>query len=192
MKTIHLDGEEQLRIFSLPLRQRILKTLEKAGRPMTAKQVADSLCITPSSAQHHIKKLESIGLVEQDHIEVINGIQARFIRVCDVIVSIGQQLSDETSGLRDALAKSSLAEAYEGYQRVVDTARARGEGRTDSGNDIFLEIAHLTEAEARELRETVMAYTHKRKRAGEGTTPWRIVYMAYDMALAEGDDGHHD
>jgi DNA-binding transcriptional ArsR family regulator len=123
MKTIHLESEEQLRIFSLPLRQRILREMQKAGRPVTAKQIADRLNITPSSAQHHLKKLESIGLVEQDHIESINGIQARFMRVSDVMVSIGQQMRDETSLARDALVKSHLLEAYDGFQRVVETAR---------------------------------------------------------------------
>jgi DNA-binding transcriptional ArsR family regulator len=156
--------------------------------------LADSLrlverLVAPSSAQHHIKKLESIGLVEQDHIELINGIQARFIRASDVMVSIGQQLRDDISQLRDTLVKTSLTEAYEGFQRIVEYSRESGEFEADSGNDIFLEIAHLTDDQARELRKLVMAYTQQHKRAGEDTKPWRIVYMAYDMELAEREGG---
>lgn len=189
MKTIYLNGEEQLRIFSLPLRQRILREMQKAGVPMTAKQIADQLNITPSSAQHHLKKLESIGLVEQDHIESINGIQAKFMRVCDVTVSIGQQIADETTLSRDAFMKNQLTEAYAGYQHVVDYARQSTQPLTATGNDIFTEIAHLTDAEALELRNMIMEYTQKHKTAGEGTKPWQIVYLAYDMELAERSTG---
>jgi DNA-binding transcriptional ArsR family regulator len=187
MKTIHLDGEESLRIFSLPLRQRILREMQKAGRPVTAKQIADRLAITPSSAQHHMKRLESIGLIEPDHIESINGIQARFMRAADVMVSIGQQQKDENSMARDALMKSHLLDAYDGFQRVVEYARENPQPQQhrESGNDIFTEIAHLTEEEARELRALVMEYAQRHKNAGPGTHPWQIVYMAYDMELAE-------
>lgn len=185
MKTIYLEGEEQLRIFSLPLRQRILREMQKAGKPVTAKQIADRLQITPSSSQHHLKKLESIGLVEQDHIESINGIQARFMRAADVVVSIGQQMRDDTALARDALVKGHLMEAYEGYQHVVEYARSSSQELRETGNDMFSEITHLTDAEALELRAMIMAYTQKHKTAGEGTKPWQIVYLAYDLELAE-------
>jgi len=188
MRTIYLDGEESLRIFSLPLRQKILREMHKTGVPMTAKQIADRLGITPSSAQHHLKRLESIGLVEPDHIESINGIQAKFMRAADVMVSIGQQYQDDTSLARDALVKSHLLEAYDGFQRVVEHARTLPEKHTQTGNDIFTEIAHLTDAEALELRAMVMDYAQQHKRAGAGTKPWQIVYMAYDMELAERSD----
>lgn len=185
MKIIYLDGEEQLRIFSLPLRQRIMRDMQKAGRPQTAKQIADRLGITPSSAQHHLKKLESIGLVELDHIESINGIQAKFMRASDVIVSIGQQIADDTAFARDALMKGHLMEAYEEYQRVVEYARENNHQGTESGNDLCTDIVHLTEKQAVELRKMLLEYTQKHKNAGEGTKPWQIVYMAYDMELAE-------
>ena len=188
MKTIYLDGEKQLRIFSLPLRQRILREMQKAGMPLTAKQIADRLKITPSSAQHHLIKLESIGLVEQDHIESINGIQAKFMRASDVVVSIGQQIADETTLVRDTLMKNHLMEAHQGYQRIVEHARNSPQERIGSGNDIFTEIAHLTDEQALELRAMVMNYLLKHKNASTGTKPWQIVYLAYDMNLAERND----
>jgi len=185
MKIIYLDGEKQLRIFSLPLRQRILREMQKAGMPLTAKHIADRLKITPSSAQHHMMKLASIGLVEPDHIESINGIQAKFMRVSDVVVSIGQQLTDETALARDALMKNHLMEAHRGYQQVVEYARDNPKKLIGTGNDIFSEIAHLSEDQALELRALVMDYTQKHKNAAAGTNPWQIVYLAYNMNLAE-------
>ncbi|MHB1484155.1 MAG: helix-turn-helix domain-containing protein [Saccharofermentanales bacterium] len=185
MKNIYLDGEKQLRIFSLPLRQKILREMNMAGMALTAKQIADRLKITPSSAQHHLLKLESIGLVEQDHLESINGIKARFMRASDVVVSIGQQIADETTLSRDALMKSHLLEAYQGYQNVIEHARNNPQDRIGRGNDIVTEIVHLTDEQAQELRAMVMEYTQKHKNSVKGTKPWQIVYLAYDMNLAE-------
>ena len=82
MKTIVLDNEKKLRIYTLPLRQRIMRKMSISGVPMTAKQIADLLEITPSSAQHHMKQLMSIGLIEADHHEMINGIKANYMRAC--------------------------------------------------------------------------------------------------------------
>ena len=185
MKNIYLDGEKQLRIFSLPLRQKILRELQKAGAPLTAKQIADRLKITPSSAQHHLIKLESIGLVELDHIENINGIQAKFMRASDVVVSIGQQIADETAPARDALMTNHLMEIIQGYQRIVEHTRNCPPERDVRGNDIFTEIAHLTDEQARELRALVMDYLQNHRAAVPGTNPWQIAYLAYDMNLAE-------
>jgi len=185
VKNIYLDGEKQLRIFSLPLRQRILREMQKVGMPLTAKQIADRLEITPSSAQHHLIKLESIGLVEQDHVESINGIQAKFMRASDVVVSIGQQIADETALARDALIKNHLMEAYRGYQRVNEHASNNSQEPLGKGNDIFIEIAHLTDEQALELRAIVMNYTQKHKNVAIGTKPWQIVYLSYDINLAE-------
>jgi hypothetical protein len=123
--------------------------------------------------------------VEPDHIESINGIQAKFMRAADVLVSIGQQYQDDTSLARDAFMKSHLMEAYNGFQRVVEHARTLTEKHTQTGNDIFTEIAHLTDAEALELRTIVLEYVQTHKRAGTDTKPWQIAYMAYDMELAE-------
>jgi DNA-binding transcriptional ArsR family regulator len=188
MKNIYLDGEKQLRIFSLPLRQKILRELQKAGAPLTAKQIADRLKITPSSAQHHLIKLESIGLVELDHIESINGIQAKFMRASDVVVHIGQQIADETALARDTLMNNQMMEVLQGYQRIVDHTRNSPQERDVGGNDIFTEIAHLTDVQALELRALVMDYLQKHKDAAPGTNPWQIAYLAYDMNLAERDE----
>src|SRR5690554_636852 len=94
---IYLSSEKQLRIFMLPLRQKILKTMFLNGRPMTAKQISDQLSITPSSAKHHLLKLQEISLVTPDHQELINGITARYYRTTGKHVSIGQNFNDAHS-----------------------------------------------------------------------------------------------
>ncbi len=64
---VKLATEKELRIFMFPLRQKILRTMHLLGEPTTAKHIADTLGISPSSARHHLIRLQEIGLVEHDH-----------------------------------------------------------------------------------------------------------------------------
>jgi len=186
MKTIVLGGEKELRIFSLPLRQKILRQMQMMGRPVTAKQIADSLNITPSSAQHHMKKLASIGLVEPDHTELIKGIRANFMRLAKVTVSIGQQYDDALSSSRDAFMREHLRDAFSSYMRVVANGRSKPEPHTGISRlcDLYSEIVHLTDEQADELHSIILDYLNSHTEASEGTRPWEMVFLAYPMDLA--------
>ena len=61
-KTIYIQTEKELRTYMHPLRQQILFELSLRPQGMTAKQLADALGIAPSSAGHHLGKLEQMGL----------------------------------------------------------------------------------------------------------------------------------
>lgn len=185
MKTIVLNSEKELRIFSLPLRQKIIRQMQMIGRPVTAKQIADRLHITPSSAQHHMKKLVSIGLIEADHTELIKGIRANFMQLAEVTVSIGQQYSDALSSSRDAFMREHLLEAFNGYMKVVTNERSAGlHSRISRLNDLYSEIVHLTDEQADELHSIIIDYLNSHTAAVKGTNPWEIVVLAYRMDLA--------
>ncbi|NLT49026.1 MAG: helix-turn-helix transcriptional regulator, partial [Clostridiales bacterium] len=74
MKRIKLTTKKELNIYMSPVRQQLLRQLSIANGPMTPKMLSDSLGISPSSVQHHIRKLSELELIELDHTEVINGI----------------------------------------------------------------------------------------------------------------------
>ena len=57
-KTIYIQTEKELRTYMHPLRQQILFELSLRPQGMTAKQLADALGIAPSSAGHHLGKLD--------------------------------------------------------------------------------------------------------------------------------------
>ena len=79
-RVISLVTEKELRTYMHPLRQKIRRLLELHPEGLTAKQVADSLSIAPSSAGHHLAALESIGLVGLDRTEQIHGFTAKFYK----------------------------------------------------------------------------------------------------------------
>lgn len=60
-----LSDEKSVGIFMHPLRQRMLEKMMILAEPVTSKHLADELGIAPSSARHHMLKLESIGVVER-------------------------------------------------------------------------------------------------------------------------------
>lgn len=176
-KTIKLNDEKQLRIFMLPLRQKILRTMGVVGTPMTAKQLADQLNITPSSAKHHLGKLEEIGLVIFDHEEIINGIIAKFFATADVDVSIGQDRFDDLSNERNALARNILADTYEGYIRAVN--KYRTEVSPGFIGDILSGIAHLTNEQAEKIYRDITDVLNENTKAKSDTNPWQFALVCF-------------
>ena len=90
MDTIVLQGKKELDVFINPQRQRLLRCMNLAGEPLTPKQIADRMELSPSSVQHHVQKLLALGLVELHHTETIHGITARYYRVAAKTVRIGK------------------------------------------------------------------------------------------------------
>ena len=180
--TIYLNNEKDLRIFMLPLRQRILNSMQVEGSPMTAKQIADRLAITPSSAKHHLLKLEEIGLVEFDHSKLINGITARYYSPTGATVSIGQGEDDGLKNERHAFTRNMVAEAYEGYNRVVDKYSDRKEA--DFLGDIISGVVHLSNKQAEQLQRTVIDFMEANDKAGENTKAWSFAIIGFRSDLA--------
>lgn len=61
-RLIHLVTEKELRTYMHPLRQKIRRLLELRPEGLTAKQVADSLSIAPSSAGTTSRRSRGSGL----------------------------------------------------------------------------------------------------------------------------------
>lgn len=61
--TIHLDAQA-VRVLAHPLRSRLLTAL-RAGRPATATALAKTLGTNTGATSYHLRKLASVGLVEE-------------------------------------------------------------------------------------------------------------------------------
>lgn len=75
--------EKEIKIFSDPYRLKIIKTYQRNKKPMTVKNVADEMGEVPANVHYHVKKLLSINILELDHIEVVNGINAKYYKLVD-------------------------------------------------------------------------------------------------------------
>ena len=105
---LNIDNEKDLRTYMQPQRLSILFELESRPEGMTAKQLADALGIAPSSAGHHLGKLEQLGLVELARTENIHGFTAKFYKAADVTVSINT-VRGEKGLLNSVLMQNILA-----------------------------------------------------------------------------------
>ena len=73
-----ISTTEELEVLSDPFRLSIINAYREHGEPLTVKGCADILGEVPSKVHYHVKKLLKIDVLALDHIEVINGINAKY------------------------------------------------------------------------------------------------------------------
>lgn len=179
-KCICLNSEKELRIFMLPLRQRIIKEMQIIGKPVTAKNIADRLGITPSSAKHHLGKLELIGLVEPSHTKLINGITAKYIKLSNVTIKIGQELNDTFSDERNLLVKNIISEIYSGYEKAINSIHSvESSKKNKKYGDVLSGIIHLSDEDLEEIYTIVNNYINTHEKSKDDTHPWEYALIAY-------------
>ncbi|NLN47079.1 MAG: ArsR family transcriptional regulator, partial [Clostridiaceae bacterium] len=155
MKKIRLTSKKELNIYMSPVRQQLLRQLSISHGPMTPKMLSDKLQISPSSVQHHIRKLRELEVVDLDHTKVINGIKASYYKAAQVTVQIGLDASDELDPQREVLMENIISEAYKGFRRQRKKRSVTiGAGALDDPvewGDIKSGVVHLPDEKAKEL-----------------------------------------
>lgn len=183
---IILKTEKELKIFMSPIRQKIIKQMEIEGKPITSKHIADKLNISPSSAQHHIKQLQEIGIIEFDHSEIINGIRAKYLKLTEKTVSIGGYIDDDLALDRDAIAKNMLFETYNNYQALITEKRPIIIEEYNKGNkvvDLLSGVVHLTTEDANELYDIINQFINNHSKASTDTHPFEFALIAFRSDL---------
>lgn len=175
--TITLVTRKQLDIYMNPQRQRLLKALEISGRPMTSKQLSDILMISASSVSLHIKKLESLGLVELDHTESIHGIQAKFYKRLPVSISMGGNRDDDLTAERHVLTDYVMSELWNGFTKHLTDTKDKSDVM-DTG-DFTSGIIHLNKTDAEELYHLILDFTEAHSTPEEDTIPWEYGLVVY-------------
>ncbi|MDF2878253.1 MAG: hypothetical protein K0S30_1349 [Clostridia bacterium] len=191
MDKIRLTTKQELNIYMNPIRQQLLRQLNINKNPMTPKMLADKLNISASGVQHHIKKLMSLGLIERDHTEMINGITASFYKPIQVTVQIGLEQEDDTTQQRKVFMQNSLAKVYEGFceqlaKRVEREEKAEADNLQQWG-DILSGVVYLKEKESKELIKLIMTYIEQHASPSPDYIPWEFAMILYN-AEELGDD----
>lgn len=177
-KIITLSKLEDLKIFMSPVRQRILRCMHIEGEPMTAKGIADCLSISPSSASHHLGKLESLGLVELSRTEVINGINARYYAVSDVTVSIGSVNEDGLQSERRIIIENLIRNTLDGLYGITKSDIPKDE--IQNYGDFLHGVAHLTPADSEKLQKLIAKFIDTHETKTEGSEPWEYSLVFYN------------
>ncbi len=186
-KIISLSTKEELKVYMSPRRQQLLRVMRAEGQPVTAKRIADALGISASSASHHISKLSGLGIVEEDHTELINGILARYYRLADVTVNIGIQLDDGLESERNAVTQNILLNALKGMNKGIAHAKSSGipPGRLHEYGDVLSGVVHLTPEDSQKLLKLIRDYIDAHKQYRQGAEPWEYALILYNSRFSQ-------
>lgn len=176
-RTIYLQTEKELRTYMHPLRQRILRLLDLHPEGLTAKQIADSLAIAPSSAGHHLAELEKIGLVGLDRTEQIHGFTAKFYKAEPVNVTFSEA-EPAARTLRDVIIRAIVERALEEWLTSAAAREARGEALDKTAGDIFDGVVYLTREEAAALHKKIVDFFASYGTPRPGTIPYTYALIA--------------
>lgn len=184
MDHIKISTKKELEIYMNPMRQNLLRLLERSKLPMTPKQLSQKLDISPSSVQHHIKKLESLGVITLDHTEVINGITARYYCPTYVNVRIGLDHPDDTQLQKEVLVQEQIARTYEGFltqkKKFIELFNNEDlESRWDLG-DIMTGVVHLSPGEGEELLTLIKDFLDAHAVPSAEKSPWEYAFILYN------------
>lgn len=186
-KKIYLNTKEQLRVYMSPQRQNLLRVLFISGHPMTAKEIADRLEISASSAQMHIKKLVKLEILEIDHTERINGITATYFRPADVDVYIGMEKNDDLFEERNAVVQNMTMQIYENAKKVMQQSYGkigmleRRRQCRDSRSGVF----YLKPEDVERLENSIDTFLEEHDTPREGAVPWEWTYLIYNTRYGE-------
>ena len=95
-----ISTEEELKVFNDPYRMKIIRVYQQHRKPLTVKGCADIMGEVPAKVHYHVKKLLKINILELDHIEVVNGINAKFYKLPQTQFTISIKEDDDTSALK--------------------------------------------------------------------------------------------
>lgn len=170
-KIIILRTEKELKVFMDPMRQRLLRIMEIAGAPLTAKNIADRMKMTAPSAKHHLTQLESIGLVEPDHTEIIHGITAQYYRIADVEIRLGVDES-EFKTEKELITENLVMSVFRNFIHNLHTT-----SDITTVGDIHTGVVHLTEEQYHDIHNQIMRFSQENRKSSAKTTPYEFAVL---------------
>lgn len=192
MRKIILATKNELSIYMNPVRQELLHILSTGKNPMTPKMLADKLHISASGVQHHISKLLSLGLVELDHTEIVNGITAKFYKASLVTVQIGLQYEDELTSQRQALVQESIARTYDRFRaHMMEIKKQMGTSDAASlsqWGDVLTGVMYLGKKESGELMKIIADYIENHSAPSPEKKAWEYALILYNTGDWKNSD----
>lgn len=170
-----IKTEEELKIFSDPYRMKIINVFNSSSEPLTVKGVADILGEVPAKVHYHVKKLISINILELDHVEIINGINAKYYRMPIKRFRVDLMTDEENAEDRikhvDHVTRFMIQMIDSFKEDVVKRSENLKEKQLDKERVglITKKDIYLTEEEYKEAVEFIIDLTSKIERSPEKT-----------------------
>lgn len=175
-----LTTDEEIKIFSDPYRMRILTTYKEAGKALTVKGVADLMGEVPAKIHYHVKKLLSIHILELDHMEIINGIQAKYYRLTTDNFRINysennpssDQIIDKGTAVIINILDDFKKEVYEIAERVRNNPKP---SENKNGGIFSKDRIYLSQEDFEDFGKEYMELFKKYEKSGSGKREYVIL-----------------
>lgn len=183
VEPIVLATKKELDIYINPRRQEILRQMQIINQPVTPKELSRRLNISASSVQHHMQKLESLGVVKLHHTELIRGITAKYYWMPPHTVNMGRTPNSAENAQRIAIMQNSLASTFSGF---AGYAQATQSPPQEALGDMSWGILHMEESEVLELKKLMMDFIHEHEKPEAKGIPFDYAVIFYPI----NEDSH--
>ncbi len=170
MNTLYLKKPEEIRIYLNPFHSKIMRIMKSKYRPMTVKEIADEMGLSPAKVYYHVKKLESIGVLSVRYTKVINGIVAKYYDFAADSIALSIPDGEEGSDILRSKVMAEYGEYFdEAKQRFFDLYNT-GEPMNEKGIYITREDSFSVDPDRMdemygELKQVLKKYRSSRKGA---------------------------
>lgn len=117
-----------------------MRVMKDEDRPMTVKEIADTLGEVPAKVHYHVKKLESIGVLYIKQTRVINGIVAKYYDFTADTITLSVHSDAENADLSSLLVKTYGAYFDEAKQHFFDLYNIRQDSPILNDNNVFFYV----------------------------------------------------
>lgn len=174
--------EKEIKIFSDPYRLKIIKTYQRNNKPMTVKNVADEMGEVPANVHYHVKKLLSINILELDHIEVVNGINAKYYKLVDDGFRIDFSKVNNTVEYEKSLShvesimENILDEFKSNFRQLVIDNKDKDD-KDKSVNGMFLSPSiYLSSEDSEEFAKEINNLVERYSTSDETKTEYSMIF----------------
>jgi DNA-binding transcriptional ArsR family regulator len=166
--TVVVDKPEQLKALGHPLRLKVLQVLNDSDRPLTNRELAQSLAVDPGHLHFHVRMLHRAGLIEL----VETGGREKPYRPIAKHVKVEPEI--RAKGLASELQAAQLREV----QRAFDLFAAQGEFRTAQVHG---------KLDVEKLRAALGDLMQKLDDLEDDSQPRQTITIAFHPTIESGD-----
>lgn len=179
-KTKKVETDIEFKVLTDPYRMKILDVFIEQQKPLTVKMVADRLEETPAKVFYHVKKLIDIDMLKLDHIQVINGINAKYYKL--MYNEISFDILDESSKIKkdfkiDEITKLVLKN-IDAFRDEVLNKRDRTKTKEITKEDSFfisVKNLYLTEEEYKEFKDFTSKFVSKHSKIDDTKKKFLVI-----------------
>lgn len=145
-KIKELSTLEEVQVFSVPYRIKILDYMYSFKAPATVKNIADKMGETPAKIHYHIKKMEQAGIVKLIYTKHVNGIEAKFYEPTAELFQINHKEGMDKSKILSHTQKTIAAlydESKKNFLEQMDISNTKNNGFV-TGGDLYLTQEEFT------------------------------------------------